>query len=108
MGLYNTLIVESVCSRCYSRTMLKIQFRYGEIWDHTYYLEDEIRWGSNDLGTPGRKSVVLDGEAEPCDSCDEAVDYLIFVEHDIIKAVKPNEGEYSFLNMEDAFIVLEA
>jgi len=107
MGLYNTLVIESICSRCYSRATLKIQFRYGEIWDHMYSLDDEIKWGSNNTGTPGKKYVVLDGEAEPCDSCDEAVDYLIFLVDDIIKAAKVNEGEYSFLNMEDTFIVIE-
>jgi hypothetical protein len=87
---------------------LKIQFRYGEIWDHIYSLEDEIRWGYENAGEQGKKLVVLDGEAEPCDSCDETVDYLVFVENDVIKTVKVNSGEYSFFNMVDAFIVLES
>ena len=107
MSRYNTLIVESICCRCYSRTTLKIQFRYGEIWDHTYYLEDEIKWGNNSLGERGKKQVVIDGEAEPCDSCEEEVDYLIFLEDDVIKAVKPNNGEYTFFNMENMYIVIE-
>ena len=107
MSLYNTLAVESICTKCYSRTTLKIQFRYGEIWDHIYSLEDEIKWGSNNVGEQGKKQVVLDGEAEACDSCDETVDYLIFLENDVIRAVKENTGEYSFLNMDDTFIVIE-
>ena len=107
MGFYNTLVIDTICSRCYSRTTLKIQFRYGQVWDHMYNLDDEIKWGCNDSGTPGKKHVVLDGEAEPCDNCDESIDYLIFLENDVIKSVKVNTGEYSFLNMEEMFIVLE-
>ena len=106
MGRCNTLFVESICSSCYSKTTLKIQFMYGEIWDHIYRLGDEIWWGTNNVGVPGEKQVVIDGEAEECDSCGETVDYLVFIEGDVIKSIRQNDGEYQFFGTE-GFIVLE-
>ena len=106
MGHYNTLFVESICTSCYSKTTLKIQFMYGEIWDHIYRLGDELLWGLNNVGEQGEKHVVIDGEAEECDSCGETVDYLIFVEDDVIKSIRQNDGEYHFFGT-DGFIVLK-
>ena len=106
MGIYNTLIVESVCPCCGGRATLKIQFRYGEVWDYTYFIDDEIRWGSENTGVPGEKMVVLDGVAEACELCDESSDYLIFLENDLIKYVRQNQGEYRFFDT-DGFLVLE-
>lgn len=106
MGGYNTLIVESVCPCCCERVTLKIQFRYGEVWDYTYFIGDELRWGDENAGTRGKKLVVLDGVAESCEVCDEAPDYLIFVENDVIRAVRQNQGEYQFFG-DDGFIVIE-
>lgn len=106
MGIYNTLIVESICPGCLERTALKIQFRYGEVWDYTYFLDDEIRWGSDNTGVPGSKMVVLDGVAEACEICEEASDYLIFIENDVIRSVRQNHGEYHFFDT-DGFLVLE-
>jgi len=103
---YNTLIVESVCPFCFERTNIKIQFRYGKIWDYIYYVNDEIKWGEEDAGTQGKTLVVLDGAGEECEACLEAVDYLIFVEKDIIKSVRQNQGEYQFFG-DFGFIVLE-
>ena len=105
MGRYNTLFVESICTSCYSKTTLKIQFIYGEIWDHIYRLGDELLWGQNNVGEQGEKHVVIDGEAEACDSCGETVDYLIFVEDNVIKSIRQNDGEYRFFGT-DGFIIL--
>lgn len=103
---YNTLIVESVCPYCYEKTTLKIQFQYGEVWDHTYFINDEIKWGNENAGVQGTKLVVLDGIAEACEVCDETADYSIIVENDVIKSVMQNQGEYQFFGA-DGYLVLE-
>ena len=106
MGIYNTLLVESICTYCHEKTTLKIQFQYGEIWDYIYFVNDEIKWGAKNIGAQGKKTVVLDGVAEECDNCDETTDYLIFVENDVIKSIRQNNGEYHFFGS-DGFLVLE-
>ncbi|BBH22961.1 hypothetical protein Back11_43060 [Paenibacillus baekrokdamisoli] len=45
------------------------------MWDYEYFINDEIKWGGNDTGKKGLKKVV-DGVAEPCEKCNEIVDYL--------------------------------
>jgi len=106
MFRYNTLIVESVCPSCFERTTIKIQFQYGEVWDYIYYINDEIKWGNCDEDMRGKKLVVLDGAGEECEACNEAADYLIFVENDVIMSVRQNQGEYQFFGAE-GFLVLE-
>jgi hypothetical protein len=106
MTLYNTLLLDSVCPCCRERTTIKIQFRYGEVWDYIYFIGDEIKWGDGGAGEPGRKLVVLDGVSEACDMCEETADFLIFVENDIIKTIRQNQGEYQFFG-DDGFLVLE-
>jgi len=102
---HNTLIVEAYCSHCHEKTILKIQFQYGEVWDYIYYIGDELRWGAGGAHPDG-KLVVIDAITEECDVCDETEDYLVFVENNIIKSTRQNEGEYQFFGVE-GFIVLE-
>jgi len=106
MVRYNTLIMESYCPNCHEKTTLKIQFQYGEVWDYIYFFGDEIKWGSEESETKGKKLIVLDGYAETCEACDESADYLIFIENNIIKSARQNHGEYQFFGTE-GFIVLE-
>jgi len=106
MPKYNTLLVESNCTYCHEKITLKIEFQYGEIWDYIYFVGDKIKWGEENIGEPGKKSVVLDGVADACENCEEAADYLIFLENDIIKFTRLNMGEHSLFNV-DSFIVLE-
>lgn len=107
MSAYNTLFLKSLCRNCHEEVQIKIQFKFGDTWDYKYCIHDKIRWGGNDIGKPNLKKVVLDGVAEPCENCKETVDYLIFIERDIIESIEENKGQYDFNLSEGYYLVLE-
>jgi hypothetical protein len=43
---------------------LRVQFKYGDTWQHEYVLGDEVRWGGNDIGVRFAKHVVVEGVLE--------------------------------------------
>jgi hypothetical protein len=107
LSAYNTLIVQSQCRSCHQETQIKIQFKFGDTWDYKYFIKDEIGWGGNDFGKKGLKKVVLDGVSEPCEKCKAIVEYLIYVEKDVIQSVEENKGQYNFNDSEGYFLVLD-
>jgi hypothetical protein len=100
MGLFSTLIVDSKCANCGMDTTLHIQFKYGELWNYCYSLNDEIRCEDEKAVEKSRKLVVLDGAAEECKHCCKYVDYLIFVEKGVIKSFKKNDSDGDYLILE--------
>ena len=107
MGAYNTLVVKSKCANCGEDTILKIQFKYGELWNYSYSLNDEIKFKEDELKGVD-KLVVLDGFAEECEYCGQYVNYLIFVEDGIIKSFKKNDGEYDFSDSDGYYLILKS
>ncbi|OKP95300.1 hypothetical protein [Paenibacillus sp. P46E] len=86
---------------------MKIQFKFGDTWDYPYFINDEIKWGGNNIGIKGLSKVVLDGIAEPCTNCKAVVDYLIFIKKDVIQYIEKNIGQYDFTDSEGYYLILE-
>ena len=107
MSAYNTLTVNSKCCNCKKETEIKIQFKFGDTWDYEYRLGDAITWGGNDVGKKDAKKVVVDGTAEECIHCGSSVDYLIFVENDVIKSFEKNSGQFDFNHSEGYYLILK-
>lgn len=107
MSAYNTLIVNSTCNNCNEETQLRIQFRFGDTWDYEYRINDEIKWGGNDVGRKEVRKVVLDGVSEPCKRCIMAVNYLIFIEKNTIKSFEVNVGQFDFDLSDDYYLIIE-
>jgi hypothetical protein len=107
MSAYNTLVVNTKCCNCNEETRTRIQFRYGDTWDYEYQIGEDIRWGGNDIGNRNARRVVLDGASEPCKICDKVMDYLIFIENNVIKSVEKNYGQYNFTSSEDYYFIIE-
>lgn len=109
MGAFNVVRDVAACPRCGSETPVAAQFKYGDTWQHSYVPGDLLRWGGNDIGSPGQPRVVVDAIAEaPCPSCGfEGWDLYVFLENDRIDSVTTATGEYDFARAKATFIVLE-
>ena len=68
MSAYNTVTdVPATCPQCQAKGSVRVQFKFGATWQYRYVFGDALRWGGNEVGTPGRVRVVADGAADaPC------------------------------------------
>lgn len=70
MGAFNTILMprDETCPRCGSVVRQRIQFKYGDTWDHELVVGDAVPWGGNDNGSPAILVRVL-GYPEGCPVC---------------------------------------
>lgn len=108
MGAFNTVFLEWNCPSCHSVVELRVQFKYGDTWQHEYRVGERVEWGGNDVGRPGRRRVVVDGVGEACPRCGHAdCDFYVLIEQDVISSVVPASGTYDFVASQGEPIVLE-
>ena len=90
MSAFNTVRAQAECSSCHEVVEQRIQFKYGDCWQHEYDLGDRLDWGGNDVGKPGARRVKVHGSSEQCPNCQYlGIDYTVAIDHDIISAVGP-------------------
>ena len=109
MGAYNEVRVHLSCPRCKKEVETIAQFKYGSVIHDQYGLGDSLRWGANDIGRPGRRLVVVDGEGTQCPNCGYNGDWPVnvMIEHDVVRSASTAKGEYDFVSAGDSFIVLQ-
>jgi hypothetical protein len=99
----------AICPRCNQEVGVVAQFKFGSVWQHEYRLGEELRWGGNDVGTPGIHHAVVDGVAETeCPSCghDDEWNLYVHVESDRLVKVETATGEHDFLWLKRNYAVL--
>ena len=110
MGLFNTVQTHDRCPSCDNEVNLKVQFKYGDVYQHHYQLGDVIKWDSNhprtNVGTPGHRKVVVEG-IEDCPACKAEADYEVWLENDKIVALRRASGAYDFSATEEGYIIIE-
>lgn len=110
MSAYNIVAdVSATCPQCQAKVSVGVQFRYGATWQYCYVVGDVLRWGRNDVGTPGRVRVIADGAADsPCPACGYAGDwnFYVFIEHDRIIQVTEADGTYDFVRAGSSYLEL--
>jgi hypothetical protein len=108
MGAFNEVSVATKCPTCSQPVQVRVQFKYGDTWQHQYRLGEALKWGGNDVGEPGHRRVVVDGAAERCPKCGHEDDWNFYVllERDVIASVEPATGVHAFPT-DQPFIVLE-
>jgi len=45
MSAFNILIIHSHCPFCHNPIDLRLQFKYGDTWQHEYIVGDSLKWG---------------------------------------------------------------
>jgi hypothetical protein len=94
MAAFNVLHATVPCPNCGTTVDLELQFRYGDTWQHLYKVGDRVRWGGNDVGTPGRRRVLVEAIGGPCPRCgSDNLDFTIVIENDVIQSVEPAQAE---------------
>ncbi|XDD51450.1 hypothetical protein AB3N59_06840 [Leptospira sp. WS92.C1] len=108
MSAFNSVIVPWKSSITSKEYKLKVQFKYGDVWQSVYQIGETLRWGGNDIGHPRTRRVVVDGclEGEPAIP-DIPEDFEIYIVENKIDRVIPATGDYNFVDADDTFIVLE-
>ena len=108
MGAFNTVVVPWQLRPSDQELELRVQFKYGDVWQHEYRIGDELRWGGNDVGLRGAKRVVVDGVVEhPHPRRGVPEDFEVHIVNNRIKEVRPASGAYNFVGLKQAYIVLE-
>jgi hypothetical protein len=110
MGAFNVLRAFAQCPSCKERVLVRIQFKYGNTWQFVYELGDQLRWGGNSIGVPGKKLVVVDGVAEDvCSACGygEEWNLYVYVEEDRLTRVETENGPRHFVGGESFTILAE-
>src|SRR5690554_6008186 len=64
MGAYNVVTVDFADPDTGQTHALRIQFKYGDKWQHEYRVGDLLRWGGNDEGEKDATHAVVYGIAE--------------------------------------------
>lgn len=90
------------------RTMeLRVQFKFGDTWQHEYREGDRLKWGGNDIGPQKARYVVVDGALEGMPPEGMGEDFEVHIRDGIIEKVVPASGNFDFLSSEHTYIVLE-
>lgn len=108
MAAYNEVLrtEEEICSRCNSSIRRRVQFKYGDTWQHRYAIGDKLDWGGNDIGEPGHKIVVV-GYPGECPVCGHVLDstYDVTLRNDVIYDLRPSDGSYECRGERTYFVV---
>lgn len=110
MSAFNTVTAVVTCPRCKTAAAIPVQFKYGNTWQYEYVTGDVLRWGGNDVGSPGRARVVVDGVADAsCSTCgyDDEWHLDVHVDNDRIAFVETATGAYDFTKEGRSFIVID-
>lgn len=108
MSAFNTVIVRWRDS-ANGNVEVRVQFKYGDTWQHEYRIGDELLWGGNDVGDRNAKKVVVDGVLE--DSTEGAnlpEDFEVHIVNNRISDVRPATGKYDFVRLGKSWVVLES
>ena len=111
MSAFNTLLAEVECSICHQKYEARVQFKFGDTWQHEYHIGEKIKWGGNDIGNPNISKVKAYGvlEINQCPICGKVNGYNefdIIIENDRIIKINPlsnikdyskEDGNYSIL-----------
>lgn len=95
MSAFNELNLSVECPTCKKTTQFCIQFKFGNVWQFKYELNDKLKWGGNDVGEQGLAKVMVDG-CGLCLECDQELDFDIKVIEDKIESATPSKGEFSY------------
>jgi hypothetical protein len=106
MALYSTIETNFQCSSCDWIGPVEVQFKYGNLWDHTYTIGSPIVWGRTQIGDPAEHRVSAQGLVV-CPGCSTETCFDILIEGGVIKSVTPDSGEYDYHHGEGHYVILK-
>lgn len=108
MSAFNVVIVPWQDPITHKEFELRVQFKYGDVWQYVYQIGEILKWGGNDIGRKEAGRVVVDGclEGEPPVS-EVPEDFEVHILKNKIDKVVPATGAYDFVSANDSFVVVE-
>ena len=89
MSAYNVVTASVQCPNCAEIAEQRIQFRFGNTWQHEYAIGDKLQWNGNDVGKAGLTKVIASGAGEECPICHTyGRPYIVIIERDVITSVE--------------------
>jgi hypothetical protein len=108
MGMLNYLITCYEDPKTHKKHKLMLQFKRGHCDLDDYRIGDKLKWSGRDRGVPGKRKVVVEAwNEESFHDKNAIVQWIVFIEDDVIVSVEPDTGQYVFSNPNDYGIVLE-
>ena len=108
MGAFNIVHLAWRRSQASEVHDLKIQFKYGDTWQHEYSVGDILKWGGNDIGERDAKRVVVDGCLDsPTAFPSVPESFEVHIVNGRIDRVIPATGSFDFASVGESFIILE-
>lgn len=108
MGAFNTVNVAWRISQKSEVPNAKVQFKYGDTWQHNYRIGDVLKWGGNDIGRRDAKRVVVDGCLDsPAAFPDVPESFEVHIVNGRIESVIPATGNFDFAKAGESFIIIE-
>lgn len=104
MGMYSTIQAPLVCKRCGLESQVEVQFKYGNLWLHTYNVGDVIVWGRTQVGDASEVAVAALGVGG-CPACDDEAQFDVLIDHGRIASVAPSTGQHDYFHNGD-YVVL--
>lgn len=110
MSAFNTVMLpdEEHCPRCRSVIRRRVQFKYGDTWQHDYTIGDRLSWGGNDVGRPETLVKAL-GYPEDCPVCGHDLGgvFDVIIRRDVIEDVIPGTTQ-PYIDADNAnYVVVE-
>ena len=107
VGAYNDVRGTVECPNCHNQVLVWIQFKFADTAQHRYTLGDTLRWGGNDVGAPGLRQVLVQGEGVDCPICGFDGDWpvVLKVEADTLRSAATELSGSMFVGNQDGFIV---
>jgi hypothetical protein len=79
MAAFNSLFALVQCPGCGEVAQREVQFRYGDVWQHSYWLGSRLEWGGNQVGDPGWDAAAVPGWLSSCEKCGNEGDLNVVV-----------------------------
>lgn len=95
MGAYNVLSAELECPACQVSSVVRVQFRFGRVFQLEYTLGDRVEWLPNQ--DPIRHAELEGSVEDPCPACghDDAWQVCVRVDdHTLAAARTVSRGGY--------------
>ena len=69
MAAFNSVVVLMECPGCGHAETREVQFRYGQVYLHRYYVGSSLNWGQPAVGEKGTEQTTVPAWLGPCTKC---------------------------------------
>lgn len=105
MGLYSVAQHEQRCPRCEAHVRFDAQFKYGNLYAHTYRVGDRIVWGRTQVGDPSERRVAVSGIGV-CAACGSELDFDVIIADGALESVHDRDGSYDYRDAAEGYLVI--